>query len=254
MCCSGGKDSVASLILCHEHPDRYPLDTVIFADVMFDRENGWSATNPVQLGFIKEVLKPKAEEWGYEFRILRAGTDYLDVFRHEIKRPLRHPEHEGMTYGFPGALRGMCAVKRDCKEKAVRDFYKEYGDCISYVGIAADETRRLASLKDGKVSVLAELGYTEKMARGLCERYGLLSPVYGLADQGGGRQRRDGCWCCPFAKDAEHLTVMRLMPDAWEKYVDLGRHTEDLAFPKWNVFSSETLPERDRRLRPLLHN
>ena len=250
--CSGGKDSVASIILCHEHPERYPLDTVIFVDVMFDRKKGWSASNPIQLDFVKNILKPSVEEWGYEFLILHAEKDYLDVFNHEVKRPVKHPEHEGRTYGFPSALRGMCAVKRDCKEKAIRDFHKEYGDCVAYVGIAADETRRLKNLNDRTVSVLAELGYTEKMAYELCKRHGLLSPVYDLCGSEGKKQWRDGCWCCPFAKDAEHLAVMRLMPDAWDEYVNLGRQTDNLAYPKWNVFSDETLPERDSRLRMLL--
>lgn len=250
--CSGGKDSVATLILCHEYPERYPLDTAVFADIWFDREKRISATNPLQLDFILNVLKPKAEKWGIEFRIIRSEKSYLDVFHHQIERPLKYPEHKGMAYGFPGALRGMCAVKRDCKEKAIRDFRKAYGDCVSYVGIAADETRRLSGLREGTVSVLSELGYTERMAYDLCQRYGLLSPVYGLSGPDGKKQWRDGCWCCPFAKEQEHLLVKRLLPDAWAEYVDLGRDTKGLAFPKWNVFSEETLPERDARLEDIL--
>ena len=57
---------------------------------------------------------------------------------------------------------------------------------VQYVGIAADEPKRLAKLKNGKTSLLAKYGYTEAMAADLCREYGLLSPIYEFANRGGG--------------------------------------------------------------------
>lgn len=50
---------------------------------------------------------------------------------------------------------------------------------MQYVGIAHDEKKRLARLKDNQISLLDKYGYTEDMAKVKCLEYGLLSPIYG---------------------------------------------------------------------------
>ena len=47
---SGGKDSTASIILAHLHGD--PVDSIVFAEVMFDIVNGISGENPQHIDFI----------------------------------------------------------------------------------------------------------------------------------------------------------------------------------------------------------
>lgn len=62
---------------------------------------------------------------------------------------------------------------------------KDHAKTVQYLGIAADETKRLARLEGtNKISLLAKYGYTEKMAFELCEKYGLLSPIYDFAPRG----------------------------------------------------------------------
>jgi hypothetical protein len=57
---------------------------------------------------------------------------------------------------------------------------------VQYLGIAADEPKRLERLKGtNKISLLEKYGYTEKMAFDLCEKYGLLSPIYDFTKRGG---------------------------------------------------------------------
>lgn len=106
--CSGGKDSVATIILAHEKG--YPLDEVIFSEVMFDENI--SGELPEHIDFIKNTLKPKCEEWGYKFTIVRASKTYMDCFNHVILKS-KDSNRIGKKSGFP--MQGRCVINRDCK-------------------------------------------------------------------------------------------------------------------------------------------
>ena len=152
--CSGGKDSVATLLLAAQHNE--PLDAAVFSEVMFNQNT--SGEVPEHRDFIYDRLKPFCEkELGIKFTILHADKTYDDVFHHIITRG----PHKGEVRGFAWA--GMCAVNRDCKIPPVRKYNATLSpDTVSYVGIAEDEPKRLARL-DGitKVSLLAKYGMTE---------------------------------------------------------------------------------------------
>lgn len=235
---SGGKDSTASIILAHLNNE--PLDIILFSEVMYDKEKNISGENPRHIDFIRNKAKPLFESWGYEVRILRAERDYLDCFNRIIKNPRKHSNHKGKKFGF--ALAGLCGVKRDCKEKPIKDFYKNIKESVTqYVGICIDEPKRLDSLhkSNNKVSLLEKYGYTEQMAKGLCEEYDLLSPCYELS-------KRGGCWFCPYAKLEEHREIQRLYPDVWASFVAL-ENEQNVANNKWNIFG-ESLKERNEKL------
>lgn len=242
VCCwSGGKDSTCSVILAHEHQE--PIDYIVFSEVMFDRKAGISGENIKHIQFVKEVAKPLFESWGYEVRILKAEKDYLDCFYRRIEKPRKHMYHKGMKFGFPTS--GRCGVKRDCKMRPINEFLCSLHEpVLQYVGIATDEPVRLESLhKDpSKVSLLEKYGYSEAMARKKCMEYGLYSPGYELS-------KRGGCWFCPYAKEAEHLSVYECCPEAWQQFV-LLESEEDLANNRWNVYGP-TLKERDDKIRRL---
>ena len=177
---SGGKDSAAPIILAHEHGD--PLDQIIFAEVMFDQEI--SGELPEHIDFVKNKCIPLFESWGYKVEILHAKKTYMDCFNKVTQRS-KVPERVGRKYGFPMA--GKCVINDRCKVGAIREFFKtqDMDDVVQYIGIAADEPKRLKRI-DGtrKVSLLAKYNYTEQMARELCERYDLLSPVYSFTSRG----------------------------------------------------------------------
>lgn len=227
---SGGKDSTASIILAHIHNE--PIDSIVFAEVMFDKENGISGENPRHIDFIKNKAIPLFESWGYKVHVIHSDRDFLSVFNRVIERPKKHLWHKGLKYGVPP--NGLCSVKRDCKMRAINAFYKELGpDCIQYVGIAIDEPKRLASLhKTNNISLLEKYGLTEDDAMRLCEEYGLVSPTYEFS-------KRGGCWFCPNAKLAEHRDIRNIHPEAWNLYVSL--ENEEVAFGRWNTFSDLTL-------------
>ena len=170
---SGGKDSTASIILAHEHNE--PLDLIIFSEVMFDKNI--SGELPEHIDFIKNKAFPIFNEWGYETKILRAKLTYMDIFNRYPTRGKR--KGLGMKTGFPMA--GRCQINRSVKVKPIRDFLQNYPDqFMQYIGIAVDEPIRLERVvrTTNQESLLQKYGYTEKMAYELCDKYGLLSPVY----------------------------------------------------------------------------
>lgn len=227
---SGGKDSTASIILAHIHNE--PVDSIVFAEVMFDIANGISGENPRHIDFIKNKAIPRFESWGYKVDIIHSNRDFLSVFNRVIERPTKHLKHKGLKYGFP--VNGCCSVKRDCKMRAIKSYYNAIGEeFVQYVGIAIDEPKRLASLhKTNNISLLEKYGLTEADAMQLCEEYGLVSPTYEFS-------KRGGCWFCPNAKLAEHRDIRNRYPEVWKQYVNL--ECEEVAFDKWNTFSNKTL-------------
>lgn len=236
---SGGKDSTASIILAHENNE--PLDIILFAEVMYDHKRGLSGENPRHIAFIKNTAKSLFESWGYQVVILRSPKDYLGFFNHIIQNPTKHKEHRGLRFGFPHTR--SCGIKRDCKQKAIKDYLVSIDEqIVQYIGICPEEKKRLDSLhkQDNAVSLLEKYGYTQKMAMEKCREYGLLSPCYELS-------KRGGCWFCPNAKLAEHKEIKKIYPKVWKEFVSLEKET-DIANSKWNVFGKYSLQEIDRQL------
>lgn len=112
-------------------------------------------------------------------------------------------------------------------------------EIIQYIGIAADEPKRLARLQSGKVSLLAKYGYTEAMARELCERHGLLSPIYKTGTRG-------GCWFCPNTRISHFCRLRREHPDLWAELETLSR-TPDLCSYGF-TWKGKTLQEVEREM------
>ena len=232
---SGGKDSAATIILAHEHGD--PLDQIIFAEVMFDQEI--SGELPEHIDFVKNKCIPLFESWGYKVEILHAKKTYMDCFN-KITQRSKVPERVGRKYGFPMA--GKCVINDRCKVGAIREFFKtqDMDDVVQYIGIAADEPKRLKRI-DGtrKVSLLAKYNYTEQMARELCERYDLLSPVYSFTSRG-------GCWFCPNARDNELRHLRKEHPELWRQLLEL-ENEEDLNGAIWNTLTKTSIHSKEEQ-------
>lgn len=174
---------MATIILAHEHNE--PLDLIIFSEVMFDENT--SGELPEHIKFIKEKCIPLFASWGYKTEILHSDVNYMDCFNHILTRS-KVAERNGKKQGFP--MSGRCAINSRCKTKPINDFFKakDPEQVTQYIGIAIDEPKRLERLRDKKptrISLLEKYGYTEKMAFELCEKYGLLSPIYDFAPRGG---------------------------------------------------------------------
>ena len=232
---SGGKDSMATIILAHEHNE--PLDLIIFSEVMFDKDT--SGELPEHIAFIREKCIPLFEEWGYKFQVLRAEKTYCDVFYHTLKKS-KVPERIGKKAGFPMA--GKCWANRELKIKPIKDFYKtkDPDQITQYIGIAIDEPKRLERLKKDKptkISLLEKYGYTEEMAFELCKKYGLLSPIYDFAPRG-------GCWFCPNARyfELKHLrTHHRIL---WDRLLKMEQEP-DLVGNMWNTLQQRSMADNE---------
>lgn len=232
---SGGKDSTAAIILNHIH--NLPPPTIIFSEVMYDKQRGISGELPEHIDFVRNKAIPVFQKWGYEVKILHAEKDYLDCF-HQIIRKSKNPFRNGAKNGFP--IGGMCSINNRIKMKAIRDYLKNInGDFIEYIGIATDEPARLLRLAGtNKKSLLAEYGYTEQMAADLCCKYDLLSPIYQ-------HTKRGGCWFCPNATYGEFAYLKVNYPELWDELRQLSKD-ENLA--SQNFKYSKTFAEVDRKI------
>lgn len=212
--CSGGKDSLAQLILAKEKGE--PLDEVVYCEVMFSPEI--SGEVPEHRDFIYQTVKPYVEDvLQVPFVVLRARKTYLDVFNHIITRG----ERQGKVCGF--AIPSMCAVNRDCKIPPITKYWRGAGqDVTQYVGIAVDEPERLERLRGtNKISLLEKYKITERGAREMCKAHDLLSPIYEIA-------KRNGCWFCPNCSDDEWMHMIYQHEELFDLLIDLELNTENI--------------------------
>ena len=133
----------------------------------------------------------------------------MDLFYHVVtksKKPERNGKYSGWLIG------GMCAANNTLKIQPIKNFYKgikeEY---IQYVGIAADEPKRLEKLRGtNQVSLLERFNFTEQEAYNLCKEYDLLSPIYKHSNRG-------GCWFCPNQSIKEYSYIKEHYYELWEE-------------------------------------
>ena len=173
--CSFGKDSLATILLALEHGE--PLDEAVYCEVMFDKEI--SGEVPEHRDFIYTTAIPALERRGVKVTVLRSEKTYVDLFTGKITRGPK----KGLLRSFP--ICGRCAVQRDCKLKPILRYQKSLPpDTVQYIGIAKDEQERLLRLAGNRVSLLDKYNCTEEDAKQLCQRAGLLSPVYTFTTAG----------------------------------------------------------------------
>lgn len=233
--CSGGKDSVATLILARENNE--PIDSAVFSEVMFDET--LSGEHPLHIDFVYSKLKPFVErELKIPFITLRSPSNYMAYFNSIVKRG----GGKGKAHGFP--IPGMCAINRDCKLQPIRSFMKDNAQKVKseYVGIAADEKVRLKRLEGtNRTSLLNKYGYNERTARALCEEYDMLSPVYEIS-------KRNGCWFCMNCRDPEWVWLMKNKPEFVDRLLQLEK-TENLF--RRCLTRTETPSQLFERLEPI---
>lgn len=213
---SGGKDSTASIIL--EHICGLPKSKIVFVEAMFDHSRGISGELPEHISFIREKAIPTFESWGYTVDVVRDESDYIQEFFHVITRS-KNPKKNGKYRGF--FIGSMCVGNDRLKIRPLRKYQKQYPDAKYIVGIASDEPKRLERMKPNRFSLLAKYGYTEQMAKDLCEEYGLLSPIYKSSS-------RSGCWFCPNQSIIEFAKLEKQYPELWRE-LEILSHTKNLA-------------------------
>ena len=202
---SGGKDSTATVILCHEYG--IPVKEIIYVRMMYDDD--LPATLPVMTDFVDNALKV-FESWGYKVRVVKSIKTAKQLIEAKYKRS-KCEDKNGKFYGVTAFSRGFCKFT-DVKMKTVVSLTKSEYEMIGY---ASDELDRLHRLTDKKCSIMAELGIKEQDTFEICRKYNLLSPLYDLGF------KRDGCWFCPNASKLEIKYVKEHYPQLVKKIYDM---------------------------------
>ena len=208
LCNSCGKDSMATLILCHENGIK--VDEVLISMPWYDKERGIYAVRPDQAEWIMQHAVPKMQSMGYKVTVLSGERDMLYHANKTIKKS-KNPNRIG-GYSFP-FLVGRCGFhgeKFAPINRYIRDLKKTY-TVSEIVGIAYDEPKRFARLKEHQRSVLYEMRVMEEQTYDICRGYDLLSPRYESGT-------RDGCFFCGAARPREMAELMRRWPELYEEY------------------------------------
>lgn len=201
---SFGKDSLAMLLYILEK--RLPLDEVVFYDTGMEFEAIYRN---------RDRIKPILETEGVVFTELKPQNPFLYDM---LERPViskQKGSHKG--YGWCG---GVCRWGTTWKTKTID---KHIGSAsVHYVGIAADEPKRIVRLSPPKVALLATIGMTEADALKYCYDRGWdwreKTPItksgyidlYQILD-------RVSCWCCANKNKRELRNIYQYLPQYWNR-------------------------------------
>ena len=211
---SFGKDSMATLLLAIEQG--IPIDHVMYCDIRFSDEI--SGEHPLMAAWIPEAERILKEKFGITVEHA-FSTTYVNQFFTEK----RQGNHIGSIYGFPHVTGAWCnqRLKLDAINRYLRQFNEQ--TITQFVGIAYDEPKRWERMKAKENSrkkyrsILVEQKLTEQDAFNICERYGLLSPIY-KSDDG---IYRGGCWFCPKQSNTGLYSLWKNYPDYFQKLIDI---------------------------------
>lgn len=202
---SGGKDSTATIILCHEYG--IPIKEIIYVRMMYDED--LPATLPIMTDFVDRAIKV-FESWGYKVRLVKSIKTAKQLIEARYKRS-RYEYKNGKPYGVTAFCRGFCKFT-DVKKNTIKTVLNSEYEMIGY---ASDEVERLHRLTDKKCSIMAEIGIKEYETFDICRKYNLLSPLYDLG------VKRDGCWFCPNAANFERQYVKHHYPELAKKIYEM---------------------------------
>ena len=198
---SWGKDSLAML---HGLVDRgYPLDEVVFYDTGMEFDAIYRE---------RDLMLPNLRDLGIRYVELHPAMPfYYSMFVRPVKSRKTGEIHK---YGY-GWCGGTCRWGTTEKTRAL-DRYAEAVGATVYVGIATDETARLAKeVKPYKRHPLAEWGMAEADCLALCYERGHTWDqdgvrLYDILD-------RVSCWCCRNKNQRELKAIHDNLPGYWQR-------------------------------------
>lgn len=231
---SGGKDSTAMLLYMLENGMR--VDRIINVDT--------TKEFPEMYDHIQKV----GEYIGRKIETVKIDFDYW-MYKH-IKT--RGPRKGEKGYGWPKALFRWCtSLKIEAMSHLLagvpynphkRGKWKDPlpFKSIEYVGLAADEEKRLALKreKDNLVFPLADIGMTEREALQFCYDRGF--------DWGGlyENMSRVSCYLCPLQPMRSLEVVYRTHPELWQKM----KAADKFSYRQFRAnYSLDELEERFRK-------
>lgn len=213
---SGGKDSTAMLVRMIE--EGMPIDDIVFIQVMATPELG--ADYPEMYAYLDKVER-------YIGRSITRVPSALS-FEEGFYQVYKKGEHAGSIYGFPLTMGAWCNSR--LKMRAINRHFKGYGEHIRYLGLAADEPKRLERMPLNCKAPLAEWGMTEADCIVFLKKRELTNPLYE-------KFRRLGCWFCP-KQNLDSLRVLRHdYPDLWKRMLAWDKDSPGPFKPNYTVYS-----------------
>ena len=200
---SFGKDSMAMLFMLADKG--YPLDAVRFFDT------------GMEFGAIyreRDRLIPKIESFGIEYIEFHPSKPFWWSMMCRPVKSRKTGEVHKHGYGWCG---GACRWGTTEKQRAL-DKHQRDNHATVYLGIAADETTRIAKNSEPNIILpLVEWGMTEADCLEYCYSKGA------TWDEGGVRLYdvldRVSCWCCRNKNMKELRAIHDNLPLYWELLV-----------------------------------
>ena len=194
---SGGKDSTAMVLRLVE--EKYPLDMVLFCDTGLEFPEMYRHLEKLETFLPVPLVRLRAEK-SFEHYFL----EYMP------KR--RNPALAGVKgFSWAGPRNRWCTgmMKINVINRYLKELQEKY-EVIQYIGIAADEPKRIREHR----YPLVEWGMTEKDCLEYCYARGYdwegLYEIFG----------RVSCWCCPLQPLQELRILRKRFPELWEKLLD----------------------------------
>lgn len=174
----------------------------------------------------RKIKRISSQEWTYESHFYRK------------KKGGKYP---GQIYGFPFAILGNGWCNDRLKLKPFADYKRNIeGEYTIYLGIAADEPKRLARMGVNERSLLAEWGWTEQDCLDYLESKGLANPLYE-------KFKRTGCWFCPKQRLDSLRIIRKDYPDLWAELLRLDKYSPVSFKPKYTVQQLDEKFEREEQ-------
>ena len=204
---SWGKDSLAMLHFLLDEKNTPDLNEVVFFDTGMEFEAIYRE---------RDRMLPVLASMGIEYTELKPKEPFLHkMFVHPVKSRETGEIHK---YGY-GWCGGACRWGTTEKTAAL-DRYAEGKGAIVYVGIAADEEKRLAKQhKPYKRFPLADWGYTEADCLEYCRAYGATWEQDGVCHND--VLDRVSCWCCRYKNHRELRAILDHLPRYWQQLLAL---------------------------------
>lgn len=218
---SGGKDSTAMVLRMIELGEH--IDEIINVDTGMEY--------PPVYAHIDKV-RAIAESAGIKFTVLHPKNTFEYYMLERPVHSKQYGDHNG--YGWPRFTSRWCTAlfKKDLIAAYVNSL--DTGkDILFCIGLAADETKRLArSNNKTHRHPLAEWGWTEADALQYCYDKGF--------DWGGLYKsfNRLSCWCCPLQSTNDLRMLHRDYPDLWRELQRLEDRLESSGID-WPPFKNK---------------
>ena len=244
---SFGKDSMATLLLAIDQG--IPIDRVMYCDIRFSDEI--SGEHPLMAEWIPDAEKQLKRLFGVTVDHAYSGVSFEEQF-YKVKQK---GNHVGERNGFPFVNGAWCNSR--LKLRAISKYQSQFGndEITQFVGIAYDEPIRWERMKAKETknrkyrSLLFEQEITEQDAFRICEKYGLLSPMYKTNDG----MFRGGCWFCPKQCYADLYSLWKNYPTYFAKLLNMEPFSHNTFKPNCTIeelknrFANGYIPKRRKK-------